>query len=247
MRGRGRGDQASRGRGAGMRVPPRPATLSPAQPEMPAGFVPSGGASAAPSTVEDEVEDPYDPSEPNDYMAIQQEREQRKARERREKQRQLHLERIEKEQAKVAEERRDQAKELKKAEVSNLPAWVKQPRRQGAAAPVESKKPRLAQPTRVLVIKNVVAPGEADADLANEMRLECEKHAPVEACRVQELSDVDDTDAVRVFVTFRNKNDARKAFVKFEGRFFGGRRLACEFADETQDDPRGGDPPICRS
>lgn len=244
MRGRGRGDQASRGRGANMRVPPRPAALPPAPPEMPAGFVPSGGASAAPSTVEEEVEDPYDPFEPNDYMAIQQERDQRRARERREKQRQLHLERIEMEQAKVAEERRDQAKELKKAEVSNLPAWVKQPRRQGAAAPAESKTPRRAQPTRVLVIKNVVAPGEADADLANEMRLECAKHAPVEACRVHELPDVDD--AVRVFVTFRNKNDARKAFVKFEGRFYGGRRLACEFADDPQGDPRGDDPPICR-
>ncbi|KAJ8603310.1 hypothetical protein CTAYLR_009024 [Chrysophaeum taylorii] len=212
--------------------------------EMPAGFVPRGGASAAPSTVEEVVDDPYDPSVPNDYVAIQKEREVKRAQERRERQRQIHLERIEREQERLAEERRELARRDMEPPVgrgrgvSNLPAWMKTRPPAAAPAPVEERRdeappPKKARrPTCVLVLKNMVGPGALDPDLLKETRAECEKHGPVEACDLREIPDAPDHEAVRIFVTFKHKNDALKAFVKFEGRFFAGRKVTCEFVDD---------------
>lgn len=268
MRGRGRAETASRGRGPGQRN--GATVMMPAQlqakrvvstndgdedgwtrvvEEMPAGFVPRGGARAAPSTVEERVEDPYDPAEPNDYMEIQRERELRRAQDRRERQRQLYLEGIEREQQRLAEERREQARRELAGEapvpsgrgrgVSNLPAWVKAradptktpPKLTSTPAPAPEPQPTTTRPTRVLVLTNIVARGDDNTDI---VRAECEKHGPVEDFLALVAEDVPQNEAVCFYVKFQSKSDASKAFVKFKGRFFDGRKIGCEFFDEEE-------------
>lgn len=269
-RGRGRAETASRGRGPGQRN--GATVMMPAQlqarrgvttndgdedgwtrvvEEMPAGFVPRGGARAAPSTVEERVEDPYDPAEPNDYMEIQRERELRKAQDRRERQRQLYLEGIEREQQRLAEERREQARRELAGEapvpsgrgrgVSNLPAWVKaraDPAKSPpkltpmpAPEPAPASQPNTTRPTRVLVLSNIVASGDDNTDI---VRAECEKHGPVEDFFALAPADTSQNEAVCFYVKFQSKSDASKAFVKFKGRFLDGRKISCEFFDEEE-------------
>lgn len=261
QRGRGRGEQAARGRGreaargraaartSAVMLPTQiQATRRPASNEggegwsvvksgeaeedqMPAGFVPRGGALAAPSTVEERVDDPYDPAEPNDYVEIQRERELRRAQDRRERQRQLHLERIEKEQEKLAEERRELARKELAGEVqtgrgrgvSNLPAWIKASR--APKAPTKPPSTDNATPSRVLVIANLAADNQLE-DVEAQIRAECEKHGPLEA-----LASHDDPPTL--FVKFAHPNDALKAFVNLEGRTFAGRKLSCAFKDQA--------------
>ncbi|KAH8049939.1 hypothetical protein JL721_11513 [Aureococcus anophagefferens] len=257
---------------------------------LPVGFVLRGGAAGVPSTVEERVEDPYDPANPNDYVEIQKQKELAKAYERREKQRQVHLEKLEAEQARLAEERQRAAKRAMESGdlgamsglglgsgnqmgrgrgVSNLPAWMKTrkaeppkpaPAPEPEAAPFESAfddgdvapapaaapsaqpniVPTLASrplktPTRVLLLKNMVAPDEMDAEFRKEeTRSECGKYGAVEADDVFLAPHAPEDEAVRVFLAFSEKKHAIRAFLDMEGRFFGGRRITAGFCPEDR-------------
>ncbi|KAJ1458043.1 hypothetical protein M885DRAFT_513587 [Pelagophyceae sp. CCMP2097] len=150
--------------------------------------------------------------------------------------------------------------------VSNLPAWMKsekqleresalgggdEPARPPApaapavapavaaapdAARAPTKRPVSKRPTRVLLLKNMVAPGDVDAELTAETSAECSKYGAVDGCRVLELAGAPEIEAVRLYIKFASRNDSVKAFLDLEGRFFAGRKISCEFFDEARYD-----------
>ncbi|KDO17803.1 hypothetical protein SPRG_16790 [Saprolegnia parasitica CBS 223.65] len=79
----------------------------------------------------------------------------------------------------------------------------------------------------VLLLQNMVGPGEVDDDLEGEVKEECQsKYGPVVKCIVYEVTTgVPAHEAVRIFVEFLNESDAAKALAGLHGRFFGGRKL----------------------
>ncbi|ETV84814.1 hypothetical protein, variant 3 [Aphanomyces astaci] len=119
-----------------------------------------------------------------------------------------------------------------------------------AARPVEVvKKARLSRfgqrsdvdtKQSVLLLLNMVAPGDVDDDLNDEVREECEgKYGPVAQCIVFEVPfRVPPEEAVRIFVEFVHESDAAKAMAGLNGRFFGGRKLAVTKFDKAQFDRR---------
>ena len=115
------------------------------------------------------------------------------------------------------------------------------------------KKALFRNPTRVLLLKNMLAPGqgaEEDDEFAREVREECTKYGPVSRCVVREASGenfpveketgisqvlgIPDCECVRTFVQFERLDAAIRAFVDMEGRFFGGRQIKCVFFDEER-------------
>ncbi|KAI3682949.1 hypothetical protein L1987_83346 [Smallanthus sonchifolius] len=90
------------------------------------------------------------------------------------------------------------------------------------------------QPTRVVLLRNMVGPGEVDDDLETEVAEECSKYGTVTRVLIFEITEpsfpVDE--AVRIFVQFERAEQATKALVDLEGRFFGGRVVRATFYDE---------------
>eukprot|EP00730_Choanoeca_flexa_P008412 TRINITY_DN12484_c0_g1_i2.p1 TRINITY_DN12484_c0_g1~~TRINITY_DN12484_c0_g1_i2.p1 ORF type:complete len:405 (+),score=94.42 TRINITY_DN12484_c0_g1_i2:57-1271(+) len=86
-------------------------------------------------------------------------------------------------------------------------------------------------PTNVLLLKNLVGPGEVDADLQPETAEECRKYGAVINCLVFECprGTVPDHEAVRTFVQFEKVESATRAFTDMNGRFFGGRQVQAEY------------------
>eukprot|EP00033_Pygsuia_biforma_P005835 GCRY01006463.1.p1 GENE.GCRY01006463.1~~GCRY01006463.1.p1 ORF type:complete len:349 (+),score=82.82 GCRY01006463.1:112-1047(+) len=95
-----------------------------------------------------------------------------------------------------------------------------------AAAPV--KKPQKGtklegRPSRVVLLLNMVGPGEVDDELQAETQEECEaKYGKVTKVLVYEVTDGSspDNEAVRIFVEFTRQENAVKAIVDLNGRFF---------------------------
>jgi len=102
-----------------------------------------------------------------------------------------------------------------------------------AAAPVPEKKAIRVKgrPTRVILLLNMVGPGEVDKDLQGEIEEECTKYGPVERTAIHEVKTpgVDPKEAVRIFAKFVRQESAMKALVDLNGRFFGGRHVAASF------------------
>ncbi|KAI7757381.1 hypothetical protein M8C21_004521 [Ambrosia artemisiifolia] len=92
------------------------------------------------------------------------------------------------------------------------------------------------QPTRVVLLRNMVGPGEVDDDLEGEVAEECSKYGTVTRVLIFEITEpsfpVDE--AVRIFVQFERSEQATKALVDLEGRFFGGRVVRATFYDEER-------------
>ncbi|KAK9058017.1 hypothetical protein SSX86_022857 [Deinandra increscens subsp. villosa] len=92
------------------------------------------------------------------------------------------------------------------------------------------------QPTRVVLLRNMVGPGEVDDDLEAEVAEECSKYGTVTKVLIFEITEpsfpVDE--AVRIFVQFERSEQATKALVDLEGRFFGGRVVRATFYDEER-------------
>ncbi|KAL4160148.1 hypothetical protein PRNP1_000719 [Phytophthora ramorum] len=88
--------------------------------------------------------------------------------------------------------------------------------------------------TRVVLLKNMVGPGEVDDELQDEVKGECaETYGPVTKCVIYEVAErVPPEEAVRIFVQFRNAGDATKALTGLNGRFFGGRKVQAVYYDE---------------
>ncbi|KAK1425611.1 hypothetical protein QVD17_20965 [Tagetes erecta] len=91
-------------------------------------------------------------------------------------------------------------------------------------------------PTRVVLLRNMVGPGEVDDDLEAEVAEECSKYGSVTRVLIFEITEpsfpVDE--AVRIFVQFERSEQATKALVDLEGRFFGGRVVRATFYDEER-------------
>ncbi|XP_033931120.1 splicing factor 45 isoform X1 [Pseudochaenichthys georgianus] len=81
----------------------------------------------------------------------------------------------------------------------------------------------LKNPTKVVLLRNMVGRGEVDEDLEGETKEECEKYGKVVRCVIFEIAVVPDEDAVRIFLEFERVESAIKAVVDLNGRYFGGR------------------------
>ncbi|CAG8551436.1 10397_t:CDS:2, partial [Scutellospora calospora] len=99
--------------------------------------------------------------------------------------------------------------------------------------------PNFEIPSRVILLTNMVGPGEVDDTLQEETADECnEKYGPVERCLIFEVphGKLPDDQAVRIFVKFETQAAALKAKKDLNGRFFGGRSVTAKFYDESRFD-----------
>ena len=91
------------------------------------------------------------------------------------------------------------------------------------AAAVAAGSAAGSQPTRVVLLLNMVGPGEVDGELEGDTREECTKYGSVKSVAIREMTNVPPEEAVRIFVHFDERESAIKAKVDLDGRFFGGR------------------------
>ncbi|KNE64109.1 hypothetical protein AMAG_09171 [Allomyces macrogynus ATCC 38327] len=96
-----------------------------------------------------------------------------------------------------------------------------------------------APPSRVILLTNMVGPGEVDDELELETKEECSQFGPVVKCVVHELKSRPGLppppaqDAVRIFVQFHRADAVHRAVKALHGRFFGGRQVsATEYPEE---------------
>ncbi|CAI5703456.1 unnamed protein product [Peronospora effusa] len=101
----------------------------------------------------------------------------------------------------------------------------------------DSRSPHKTSLTsRVVLLQNMVGPGEVDEELQDEVKGECsETYGPVAKCVIYEATErVSPEEAVRIFVQFTNPGDAAKALTGLHGRFFGGRKVKAVYYDESK-------------
>ncbi|GER36792.1 splicing factor 45 [Striga asiatica] len=91
-------------------------------------------------------------------------------------------------------------------------------------------------PTRVVLLRNMVGPGEVDDDLEGEVAEECTKFGTVTRVLIFEITEPNfpHDEAVRIFIQFERAEQATKALIELEGRFFGGRIVRACFYDEER-------------
>ncbi|XP_018574581.1 splicing factor 45 [Anoplophora glabripennis] len=95
----------------------------------------------------------------------------------------------------------------------------------------------MKNPSKVVLLKNMVGPGEVDDDLEPEVKDECNtKYGPVGSVIIHEIPHDDHEEAVRIFVEFLRIESAIKAVVDLNGRFFGGRQVKASFYDTEKFD-----------
>ncbi|CAH1104827.1 unnamed protein product [Psylliodes chrysocephalus] len=95
----------------------------------------------------------------------------------------------------------------------------------------------MKNPSKVVLLKNMVGPGEVDDDLEPEVKDECNtKYGPVASVIIHEIPHEDSEEAVRIFVEFLRIESAIKAVVDLNGRFFGGRQVKASFYDTEKFD-----------
>lgn len=91
-------------------------------------------------------------------------------------------------------------------------------------------------PTKVLLLRNMVGPGEVDDELEDEVGSECAKYGTVTRVLIFEITEqnfpVDE--AVRIFVQFERPEETTKALIDLDGRYFGGRVVRAAFYDEEK-------------
>merc|ERR1712129_388939 len=104
------------------------------------------------------------------------------------------------------------------SEVSTAPALPSVP----MPVPVVQEKPVSVTTSKMVCLDNLVGPGEADEDLAEEVREECNHFGKVERVEVQEFGEKKN---VRVYVTFKDSTACGKAIQNMNGRWFGGRQV----------------------
>ncbi|TYJ12781.1 hypothetical protein E1A91_A10G004100v1 [Gossypium mustelinum] len=91
-------------------------------------------------------------------------------------------------------------------------------------------------PTRVLLLRNMVGPGEVDDELEDEVGSECAKYGTVTRVLIFEITEPNfpADEAVRIFIQFERSEDTTKALIDLDGRFFGGRVVKASFYDEER-------------
>lgn len=88
----------------------------------------------------------------------------------------------------------------------------------------------MKNPSKVVLLKNMVGPGEVDSDLEPETKEECSKYGEVNRCHIYEARDYEsEEDGVRIFIQFERVESAIKGMLskvfqsKFESLFSFGR------------------------
>ena len=102
-----------------------------------------------------------------------------------------------------------------------------------------------SNPSCVVLLKNMVQPGDVDEMLAEECKQECSKYGPVRTCVIFEITtdpQCPEEECVRTFVCFEKQESAVKAYREMNGRFFGGRQITASFYDEAKFAIRDLDP-----
>mmetsp|Transcript_66903 Transcript_66903/g.143051 ORF Transcript_66903/g.143051 Transcript_66903/m.143051 type:complete len:319 (+) Transcript_66903:2-958(+) len=89
-------------------------------------------------------------------------------------------------------------------------------------------------PTKVLLLNNLVGAGEVDEDLEGETAEEAGKYGKLKRCAIKEMKGLPDDQAVRIFLEYERVEDATKALVDMNGRYFGGRVVKAVFYDEQR-------------
>ncbi|XP_066584757.1 splicing factor 45 isoform X2 [Prorops nasuta] len=88
----------------------------------------------------------------------------------------------------------------------------------------------MKSPSKVVLLRNMVGPGEVDEDLEPEVKDECNtKYGDVARVIIHEIPEANPEEAVRIFVEFKRIESAIKAVVDLNGRFFGGRQVKAGF------------------
>lgn len=90
-------------------------------------------------------------------------------------------------------------------------------------------------PTRVVLLKNMVGPGEVDDELEDEVANECQsKYGPLNRVNIFESTDptLPESEQVRIFVEFEDCRGAMRAHADLNGRSFGGRQVIAKFYNE---------------
>lgn len=104
--------------------------------------------------------------------------------------------------------------------------------------PVQMPEPQLEEtiteiikrPSKVVLLRNMVGPGDVDEELEPEVKEECiTKYGEVQKVIIRELENVVPEEAIRIFVEFKRIESAIKAVVDLNGRFFGGRQVRAGF------------------
>ena len=93
------------------------------------------------------------------------------------------------------------------------------------------KKHVFSNPSCVVLLTNMVGPGEADDQLADETKQECAKYGPVHTCIVHEQKE---ERTVNIFVHFETQESAVQAYRDLNGRYFAGRQVEATFYDESK-------------
>nr|XP_027204029.1 splicing factor 45-like [Dermatophagoides pteronyssinus] len=89
---------------------------------------------------------------------------------------------------------------------------------------------KLKNPSKVVLLRNMVGPGEVDSELEPETKEECSKYGEVIKCQIFEKKDYEnEEDAVKIFIEFAHVDSAIKALVDLNGRYFGGRIVKASF------------------
>jgi len=100
----------------------------------------------------------------------------------------------------------------------------------------KTKKRRTEAKSVVVLLRNMVGPGEVDGELESETANECEKFGRVIKCRIHEEKSppTPPNKAVRIFVQFADFEAATKALEKMNGRFFAKRVVEATYFDEDR-------------
>jgi splicing factor 45 len=86
-------------------------------------------------------------------------------------------------------------------------------------------------PSRCIVLKNMVEPDEIDSELQTEIKDECSKFGKIDQLVIYQ-QEVNGQIEVKVFILFETADGATNAQSKLHDRFFNERRVHCEFYDE---------------
>ncbi|XP_011190993.1 splicing factor 45 [Zeugodacus cucurbitae] len=103
-----------------------------------------------------------------------------------------------------------------------------------AVAEVPASEPSITEimkePSKVVLLRNMVGPGDVDEDLEPEVKDECNtKYGEVANVIIHEAFGTTPEEAVKIFVEFKRIESAIKAVVDLNGRFFGGRQVRAGF------------------
>jgi len=91
-------------------------------------------------------------------------------------------------------------------------------------------------PTRVLLLTNIIGRGEVDQDLQGEIEDECAKYGRVKDCKIYQDSrtNIPEEEAVRIFIEFSSDDGSSKAREALNGRLFAGRNVIATFFEEDK-------------